>query len=276
MRTAVFLLVGLVLGTATRAEQPELTPQHQMQLATATDGSQELDEAALYPLLENAKWLDPADTTGAIPLDYQAVLKDPAAFRGKLVLIRGYVAAEPRSAGKLARPGPWDGHLQQWIIKLNHDPENHASVVVYLVAPPPRKNWPFRDTRVWMVARFYKVWDQPNVLNGKPMSFLVFVGNTLNVETAAGSSPGLFGTPQRALLTISLAVVLLIMLWAAARMLIARRHATFQQHMREDRALRDERRREIARRTPSAGEPLPENPADALEELERRGHDEEQ
>ncbi len=174
------VLFAGVLGLCVQAVQP-LTDAQRTQIDTASDFDARFDDGALYPLLQNALLWQPGDESGAAVPDYQAILKEPATHRGQLFLIEGLFAGRARDIDGLTRPGPWDGKLTEWVVVVN--PAKDDVVVVYLVDPPPT---PPTSAKVRLPGRFYKVLADKD-LNGKPTDYLLFVGRT--AATQAGANP---------------------------------------------------------------------------------------
>ena len=175
-----WLIVGMLI-VAVQATVPLTQPQR-VQLDSATDFSSRFDEAALYPLLQNALAWEAGNEAGAVVPDYAAILKAPADHRGTLFLIEGLFAGTPRggtlSVTPLSRGGAWDDRLQQWVVVV--DPVKDDVAVVYLVDPPPA---PSAGAEVRLVARFYKVLaDQDR--HGRPTDYLTFVGKSAAVQTS--------------------------------------------------------------------------------------------
>jgi hypothetical protein len=251
----------------------DLTPQQKLQLDTATDFTGQFDDAALYPLLENAIWWAQGDEAGAEPADLAAIAANPAAHRGKLFVIQGKLAAPPRPVEKLLRPGPWEGTLRQYVLLV--DEAKNQTVVVYLVAPPGDKERSRTGAQVRLVGRFYKIWREPN-RQKKETDFPTFVGKSVRQVAAPVGKPlgGILGLLMGDTMTllVGLGFVVLIggtlVLWV-----IYRRYA----HDAEDRRARREAQREERERRQAeeqaeeeAGPPLPEDPVAALAELQRR------
>ena len=233
----------------------DLTEGERRQLATARDFGPLLDEAALYPLLKNAAGWRGGDETGAAVPDYVRIRRDPADHRGRIYLIEGRLI---RSLGApdFARPGPWEGHWQQWNIQWGTRPEDMT--IVYLLDPPHTTG---TTLKVRLPARFYKIWRDTDQ-NGAQTDYLVFVGQSARVLPVSGANP------VRAVLFISAALVLLVVYLFLRRktVLLQPRHqplATRRLDIREERAASDE---------PSTTT-LPADPAKALEELGRRGQE---
>src|SRR5690349_8534863 len=73
---------ALLLATLlTLAAVPPLTDEQRAQLDTATDNDKQVDQAGLYPLLQNALEWKPGDESGAAVPDYVAILDAPADAR---------------------------------------------------------------------------------------------------------------------------------------------------------------------------------------------------
>lgn len=250
----------LLLGAALVGAVPDLTERQQSQLDTATDDSATLDEAAWYPLLQNAlQWSGDARPGSTYP-DYEALLADPAAQRGALFLIQGRFAGLPRDrpdrhVRHLARPGPWARRLEQWGVVVDGDPQR--VVLAYLTDPPAP---PRAGARVEIVARFYKIWRTLN-LNNEPTRFAVFVGRTARVVAPSTR-------PTSAFRPLIVLVVILGAVWIALRLRgAAARPARARAPARADAT------EEPNGADADDGPPLPVDPAAALAELKRRGHE---
>jgi hypothetical protein len=114
------------------AAVPPLTESQRQQLATAYDRSEVADEGALYPLLENAmQWKEDLEVGARVP-DYQALLEEPAAYRGELFLIRGMVARVRE--GTLSRPGVWGNRILELVIVVQREEQDATGVNIrYMV-----------------------------------------------------------------------------------------------------------------------------------------------
>ncbi len=263
------LLISLSVSAGAWAAQPPLTDDQRQQLLTARDYSQQLDEAAWYPLLDNAGRMNSADKAGARYPDLEQLLSQPADFRGELFVIEGLLAAPPRTLPRLARPGPWSGRLQQWVIQT--DSETDQVVLLYLVEPPADKERPKVGEPVWIVARFYKVWDERRDYDAKMLRYAVFVGRTVN----AGGRGGGGSAAQRKGVGLGggVSAVIAAVVVMAGGYYILRRRIAAQNQLGSERVSRRRRELEQAPDEPSADEtdePLPEDPVEALRELERR------
>lgn len=179
-----------------------LTGPQRTQLATATDHTAQIDEAALYPLLNNALTWEPGDEAGATIPDYNALRADPAAHRGALFLIEGDFAGGPQiKIGPLSRRGLWDDSLEQWVIVTDRAADEVA--VVYLTDPPPQ---PLAGTPIRVVARFYKILDDFDRSNPpKPTQYLTFIGRSVSDATTTAASTSNTSTTAPVLLVFMLA-----------------------------------------------------------------------
>lgn len=238
------------------AAPPPLTDAQRAQLDSATDFGPANDEAALYPLLENALLWTPGDESGAAVPDYAALLADPAAYRGDLFLLEGDFAGRPRRL-PLARPGDWGDEVTEWVLRVREDPDEVA--VVYFVDPGGQLQAPPRGTPVRTAARFYKVWSDRDLAN-QPTPFLLFVARDPTVAAAAPASQGL-GLGAWAVVLVALAAAFYIM----------RRYVV---SLRQPKPLATRRQAEPSSDTSQADEQdspesLPDDPADALDALTR-------
>ncbi len=271
------LMVIMVLGVASLAlgVQPTLTARQREQLATATDYSQQLDEAAWYPLLENVAGLDVTDKAGARYPDLVTLLTEPAAYRGELFVVEGLLAAPPRTLPRTARPGTWSGKLQQWVIQT--DAQRDEVVLLYLVDPPSDATRPKVGDAVWTIARFFKVWDETRAADGKMRRYAVFVGRTVNRGGPGAGEAGGAGGVGKGGGSIGLgggftALVVAVVVLAGGFYYLRKRIAA-QNSIDCDVPSRRENRHERGEDEAAEediGDPLPEDPVEALRELERR------
>lgn len=162
---------------------PPLSPAQRDTLDTAADDSPRLDDAALYPLLENVLNWDTGDESGARVPDYDALLSHPGEARGDLCLIEGRFTGRARRYG-LVRSGPWGGALTEWVLLVREQPQEVA--VVYFVDPQGKLEAPATGADVRVVGRFYKVWADRDQL-GNPARYLTFVAGPPKV--AGGRAP---------------------------------------------------------------------------------------
>ncbi len=266
---------------------PPLSPDQRGQVETATDG-EVFDEPALYPLLKDALTWEAGDEAGAMIPDYESLLnnaEERARLRGGLFLIEGRFIGVPHSrkqdgtgltVQRLSRPGPWEGKLQQWGVKVDKANDKGEAILVYLLDPP---NEPLAGQRVRLVARFYKVWKSKRYLTAEeelkgmkledaPVeSFLVFVGKTATVS--AGSGKSLDGIDKKFLWVVGGAVLIMIVGWWRIRKNLTPRMTHAQQRLMERREAR-EAGVTADNDMVDDGEPLPEDPIEAMEEMERR------
>jgi hypothetical protein len=250
------MLAALALNGAL----PPLSAEQQQQLETTQDLRGALDEAGLYPLLWNASEWPAGDESGATVPDYERLLTAPAEARGQLFLIEGDVIAAGGLADRLSRPGPWDPTLQRWVIQP--DQRRGDLVLVLLTDPPPVRV----GQRVRLPARFYKVWNDEAHQPPRAYAVLVGRGATLFRPPAGGSATP--GAPALIVAAIALAGG---GLWFWARRLARTRASLGEPRPWRTRAALAEARAS-SENEPQDGPPLPESPAAALEELERR-HD---
>jgi hypothetical protein len=250
---------------------PDLTPAQREQLQSATDGSSLVDEAAFYPLLQNALTWRPGDEAGARIPDYEALLRDPASLRGELFLLEGQMAGPARPLGALARPihldqpqPPTHADVQQWGLLVRSNPDLVA--VVYLVDPPPLKQSPGAGRKVRLVGRFFKVW-QSRDQAGQATLYPVFVGRT--VSGVSGSSGGSAVQPML-LTTLVLAGLLVFTFRRALKLNMKPKPLATRRHERE---VAKARRPPEEQLNDLPGPPLPHDPVEALGELERRRRD---
>ena len=176
MNSIVLSMMSLVIGVI-----PPLSPQQRGSLEGVVDRTAEIDEA-FYGLMTNAaQWPAEEEPQGA-GLNIQAMLASPAEYRGLPLLIEGeYLGLH--EVHMVKRSGPWDGRLEQWAIRI---PEADASVMVFLVSPPPV---PVQGQKVKVVGRFYKVWPVTDERTGRKLEYLVFVGKSAQVSAGLSLPP---------------------------------------------------------------------------------------
>jgi hypothetical protein len=263
---AVLMLVPLLA-----AGVPPLTDTQRTLLETANDGSFNTDEAALYPLLQNATTWQPGSEAGAAIPDYAAIMADPAAHRGELFLIEGVFNGKPRSQASLlkrvARPGAWDDTLQEWYVITDRQTEQVA--VVYLVNPGTSPtDPPPAGTKVRIPARFFKVYkantlESANSKTPTATPFLVFVGHSpSNIEAGSATSEWTYLVPA----------LLLVMLALAGYYTLKRKKVSVAAQPLATR-VRRQQREEHEEEEVEEGPPLPKEPTEALDELSRRHTD---
>jgi hypothetical protein len=260
--STVLLLLMMTLAQAL----PPLSESQQTRLVSATDGSALLDEAAMFPLLENVgQWQASDEAIVTEIADIAALRNEPAQHRGDTFIIRGRLASGPLLVGRLARPGPWEGKLQQWFIKTG--PENRDIAVVYLTEPPSQRDRPRVGEPVQAVARFYKIWQQPRREDGEPALFVTFVGRTVAFDPTG--VPEAEPISQQTLLKwgVSVGLAGMALVWTIARWR-ARQIASESARHRDvhvDESLAGQRKGDDL-----AGTPLPSDPAEALDAMQRR------
>lgn len=250
--------LSLILAALAALALPPLTGDQRTQLDTARDRSPVLDEGALYPLLENVLAWGSNDESDTPPADYDALLAHPATHRGDAVIIEGRFARSRRFG--LARPGPWGEALTEWVILVREKPQEVA--VVYFVDPGATMPTPPVGTPVRTVARFYKLWGDRD-MRGEPATYLTFVGRFAQVvkDEAPAANP-----ISRIWLLIP-AVILLLIGLVFVKYLLRSRHTRIDRRRRDDAAARHGDADRLHDLPPPS---LPRDPAEALEELERR------
>lgn len=250
-----------------------LTDDQRAQLETAHDRL-ELDEGALYALLNAAVDWEPFDDAEAIIPSYDKIEADPAAARGRKFLIEGafVVATEHR----LSRPGPWGRAVSYWAIKYGDvdGTDGDKVVIVLMVDPNGKPGVPAQKQAVRVPAVFYKVWRTKERNSDTMAEFLVFVARAGNLEAAlAGPPPG--AAPSRPVVgqkelppwpLILLIVTALVAAWFMLRRMLKTVRLSPQPTaaMRRHREPDDEdAEEEIEYR-----DDLPEDPAEAMNVLE--------
>lgn len=304
-RNALFVFLFCVLATTLQAVNiPPLTEPQTEQLATAGDRGV-LDEGALYPLLQNAsQWANPPAEA-----NYLQMLSSPENFRGEIVTIRGEFG-HARSVS-LARPGPWGETATLWGVRVAEgqvingvkQPDFNVAILFAgdgTVLPNPGDP----GTPVEVICRFYKVWQTYFIDESGanvPANYLTFVSSPAAVVSVGGQAtatsrriPGLgvappaghgdqsnSGSDLRQYVLVIVVVLAVGMGYLLVRRFAGRRGVPPTRMQRERRDAREEleeRRRRRAIEEASGDEPendgLPEDPAAAMEELERRHRDE--
>ncbi|MFW6060841.1 MAG: hypothetical protein ACODAQ_11720 [Phycisphaeraceae bacterium] len=256
------------------AALPPLSEAQREQLADTTDRTAAVDEGALYALLPNVlEWRADDEMAAMVNVNYQALLDEPAAYRGEVILLEGsFYGRSDRFA--LNRAGPWGEAVTMWVLALDDRLERMA--VVFLVDPegqwhttPPR-----RGKRVQVPARFFKVWQQADN-RGQATDYLVFVGRFPQVGAAsgAGGAAGL-GMAQLA------QMVLLVVVFAGALIWILHRSRgiSFRPRPlpRQEAPVEPPASPTIEEDEPLDEAALPDDPAAALDELSRRHGEDEQ
>ncbi len=237
-----------------------LDEQRLEQVRTAADYEPTVDAPAFYPLLDDALTWSPDDEKGAAIPDYNVIAQNPDAYRGQLFLIEGQLVRR-MPFGRMARQGPWDRRLEQWVVR--YDPNSEETVLAYLVDPPDGAQ---AGSRVRLPGRFYMVMRTKVAGSEESSDFLVFVGRTAHVT--AGSTPTSGGTGAGAIL-VALMLIMAIVYFAMRTKLkpkpIERRrlHHTDKD---DDGDGRDDGEESTL--------PLPKDPADALDVLNQHRENE--
>lgn len=267
-RYTSILLAAALAATAAAKPVPLTVDELEQVRSGSRDRVATYDDAGLYPLMRNAAWWTPGDVAGAMVPDYREVLADPDAHRANLFLIEGQLGAR-RVVGPLSRSGPWDGRLEQWSILVEKaagpDQEDIVAVVL-LIDPPTGAAAPAIKSRVRLPARFYKVWTARDQ-SGVDTEYPVFVGRTV-----ASAGPAAQGSPSTSPTGAIVPLLLLLLVAAVGYTLLKKsvraKTTEFQKRVQERRARRESQEEPADEN--DIGPPLPENPADALDELERR------
>jgi len=233
---------------------PPLEQAQRQQLATASDGSAQWDEGALYPLLANALKWEPGERAGARVPDWDQLRNQPPAHRGDALLVEGQTADRRRRL-RLSRSGPWGEAVTEWIVLPRGA---NQPIVVLLADPANAAPDPGHRQNVTLIGRFYKLWQSEN-LAGKPRQYPVVVARTgqLERQSPAGPAPGL-GAFLAALLALT--AVFAVLAWQARR---AKARAPAP---RGSGGAADRRQARAAHRP----DDLPDDPAEALARLRRR------
>lgn len=270
----MYLIAGILV--AALASLPPLTDAQRAQMDTADDALGQWDTAALYPLLTNAvTWgdTDPAALLpGAIIADYEALRAQPAFYRGQIVIIEGQFREERKQ--QLLRPGPWGETVTRWVVQVGSGIDDVAVIYLTDALPPPDLG-----AKVRVQARFYKLWPA-RAADGEPVTYVTFVGHSAAVLDAPAprrrdaTSGGGSGPRLGVMVTVALVVgALFFMLRRMTRLSLTPRPLPSQLRRQHDTEGRDSRHEPADDESDGEdGPPLPENPADALAELERRHH----
>jgi hypothetical protein len=197
------LALILILATAV----PPLTDAQQSQLNTAIDDSKRLEESALVPLLENVLTWDDSIGDNLPRPDYDALLADPATYRGELCLIEGKFAGRTRRFN-LNQTGQWGDALTEWVLIVRDEPQQVA--VVYFIDPQNKLQPPPTGTQVKVVGRFYKVWADLDQLD-QPTRYLTFIARSPSL-TQAASQPNRLGSALPMLLGVLVLAMIYIFL----------------------------------------------------------------
>ena len=226
------------------------------QLEAVVDGAGPLEGPGLETLLSNVARWQPGDESGAQVPDYDALLADPAAQRGELMLIEGRFAGRPRSI-PLSHAGEWGGTLTEWGLIVRDDPELVA--MVYLVDQP--STTPVLGQRVRIAARFYKLWQSDN-LHGQPTTFPTFIARQPRLLAQDDLAPtSRDGGANLAFWAVVLAAAFAFAIWRLTK--LTARPKPLPTRVQHDRDPPE----------PAINTGLPTDPAEALDELHRR-HDE--
>ncbi len=236
---ALVVMVALLLSGF-----PPLTETQRVRLETATDGRDHREEA-FVALLENiSSWNgELGDAPIRLDPDLEALVEDPAAYRGSICRVTGTIQQRTRLA-------PPHERAEEWFIRDRSD----RPIIVYMLDLPEAPLSGFRDGQVVSVdARFYKRVDF-TARDGIPRSYPSFVGAFAHRAPTPAAAQG-----QLTIIAIPLALLLvafLLLLW------YTRRH----------RRGNDERvhRRPVPTEDLDDEPPLPEDPCEALAELKRR------
>lgn len=249
-------LLVFVSGSLVAATTP-LTEEQRIAIETARDGYDQREQAFTM-LLENARsWTPGSQTPGrqtpgmevqgeavlARP-DDASVVERPDEFRGRLFEVEGVIQQQMRLAN------PEEG-VMEWFIRT----DDGVPLVIYMDEKALGEPW--RDgQRVWMLARFYKAIELP-ARDDVTRRYAAFVGG---FPTAIGPHPrGSAVTPRPPTWLVTALLIMIVIFVIAALVARSRRRPT--------------RGGRIAINGPRVDEAgsLPDDPAEALAELRRRG-----
>jgi len=253
-----------------------LTDSQQTRLETADDGSMTVDEAAFYALLENASEWTTGEAGATIP-DYSQVRENPEPWRGKLCLIEGVLLSQLPELD-LSR----EGHENTRGLVIQIDSFNKSRrdlapsdmLIAYLTHPPqlsaPRiqldpNMLAETGSKIRFVARFYKILTEKNT-RGEDRQYLTFVGKDAELEVR-DTGPGTFTVPLILAALIIGGGLLFIRLFRKGKgRFSSNRTAEYIARKRAERVATESGEYEEE----DDGEPLPDDPTDALGELSRR------
>lgn len=277
--TIVAVLLCLMPGHAAGA--PPLTePQRRMlaetgdtlsQPAEQSEGGDEappipmpLEQPGLYALLNNAMAWEPGDEGGATLPNYEALYESPVEHRGEVILIEGEL--KRAATMEVGRSGPWGQRITEWIVEVGRDPLD--SVVVLLPDPEGEAAQAKPGTAVRVPARFYMAQRVELVRGGGRWGvFLTFVGPPPEeIGSPAGGSPWLQPLLIFALVFLGMAILYIL------RKAMSPQPRPLQRRHREHAAQRREPAQQQEPDEPEAdpGEPLPEDPVEAMGKLFER------
>lgn len=239
--TAMLLLLSF---TATASALPPLTEGQHLRLETAHDGRDHREEA-FYALVENVReWTgDIGDVPVRLQPNIEALLESPPAYRGDLFRLEGRIHQRTTLDTDA-------GPVTEWFVRM----EDGRPIVVYVAEPGDAAA--FRDgDQITIIARFYKRL-RFTARDGEERDYVAFVGShpqRIGIAAAPANDVGLVLIP----LLILLVLFLVLMAW------VRRGKAASRQH--RPRPWTEEELAEL-----DAAGPLPDDPAEALEELKRR------
>ncbi len=223
-----------------------LTEPERVALATAHDGRDHQEEAFAALLANARRWTPgPGDEPVRLEPDLDSLLADPDAHRGALCRITGALQQHTR----LSRPFET---AEEWFIR----DETGRPILVYVAALPASHGWRDGD-RVEILARFYKRVDA-RARDGTMRSYPGFVG-ALPQRPGPGSSGGAGAAAWSRLWLVAAPVGLML---AAFFILVV--------YVRRVRERARPRPAWAAEELLDRGEPLPDDPAEALAEMRRR------
>lgn len=268
MINAMAYLLASILLTLGAAVAP-LAELERAQLETATDRTGRLDEGALYPLLRDVLTWAADVRAGALLPDYDALLAEPATYRGQAFFIEGDFAGRPRRFG-LARSGPWGDALTEWVLKVG--PHEDDVAVVYFVDPDATLAKPRLGQRVQVVGRFYKVWADRD-MNNQPAEYLTFIARWPSFPGGPDATAPSTGRGQVLFLLVLLAGVVWFMVRRLRKMSLKPRPLGGRLHRAgdEDAHTREHHIADADEPAQADDQPaLPKDPADALDALARK------
>ena len=163
----------------------------------------------------------------------------------------------------LSRPGPWGDKLQVWSVSPDHKGDDQIEVL--LVDGPSEKDLPRIRQNIRLVARFYKIW-QDRDYTGAARSYPVFVGHSARVILPPGAGTDMTSAIPNPML------IAVIVLGVAVMIVTAYRFFSSHQRVRSRVVVTEEDQppEEPTDDVEADEDPLPKDPIEAMQEMERR------
>ncbi len=262
---------------------PPLSAGERRGLSDVVDFTEEISEGPFYQLMNNAvRGKDQPAPAAPLITHPDPIIGSPAEYRGLPLRCEGTLVR--RQKFPTSRGGNWT-NIEQWIIEISETTRDKPgeSIVVYLPDPPVQ----FKvGDKVSIVGRFYKIW-RTYLAKGdlnEPYNFVVLIGHSVQsldqlshaTATQATGGGGVTGNVVRG--AAGLLLILGIGFYVARRRI--KRIDSGRATGSGLRAMLEKRkeRRESHGHTHSNGDgeeamqspPLPDDPVEALLEMERR------